>query len=199
MPVVEFAHIHRRFLTQTRSQPQFVQATWAVTISGVCGYGGSSGRQDFGPHRDRDRMLRAAAWTSAGTPAGTDRARAGHPAPVPARGHAVAQLAGQRRQGERLDPAPCLRALGTHGLAANGVNRAICHRSDDATARQTLHHLQVVVVNDHAQSMTQAKNPRKKRQHYKRTLIYTRACRQLSQVRAAARWMPPRKFRAVLS
>ncbi len=31
MPVVEFAHIHRRFLTQTRSQPQFVQATWAVT------------------------------------------------------------------------------------------------------------------------------------------------------------------------
>ncbi len=31
MPVVEFAHIHRRFLTQTRSQTQFVQATWAVT------------------------------------------------------------------------------------------------------------------------------------------------------------------------
>jgi len=29
--VVEFAHIHRRFLTQTRSQTQFVQATWAVT------------------------------------------------------------------------------------------------------------------------------------------------------------------------
>ncbi len=27
----------------------------------------------------------------------------------------------------------------------------------------------------------------------------TRACRQLSQIRAAARWMPPRKFRAVLS
>jgi len=26
-----------------------------------------------------------------------------------------------------------------------------------------------------------------------------RACRQLSQIRAAARWMPPRKFRAVLS
>jgi len=32
MPVVEFAHIHRRFLTQTRSQTQFVQATWAVTL-----------------------------------------------------------------------------------------------------------------------------------------------------------------------
>ena len=31
MPVVEFAHIHWRFLTQTRSQTQFVQATWAVT------------------------------------------------------------------------------------------------------------------------------------------------------------------------
>ncbi len=31
MPVVEFAHIHRRFLTQIRSQTQFVQATWAVT------------------------------------------------------------------------------------------------------------------------------------------------------------------------
>ena len=31
MPVVEFAHIYRRFLTQTRSQPQFVQAAWAVT------------------------------------------------------------------------------------------------------------------------------------------------------------------------
>ncbi len=35
MPVVEFAHIHRRFLTQTRSQTQFVQATWAVTKRAV--------------------------------------------------------------------------------------------------------------------------------------------------------------------
>jgi hypothetical protein len=63
--------------------------------------------KDFGPDRDGDRVLRAAAHVEAGASTGRDRACAGHPAPVPApvpaRGHAVAQLAGDI---ERFDAAP---------------------------------------------------------------------------------------------
>src|SRR4051794_17646883 len=55
---------------------------------------GDVGRQDLGPDRDGDRAVRGTGRARAGTPAGRDRACAGHPAPVPARGHAVAQPGG---------------------------------------------------------------------------------------------------------
>src|SRR3954466_5758580 len=72
---------------------------------------GDVGRQDLGPDRDGDRAVRGTGRARAGTPAGRDRACAGHPAPVPARGHAVAQPGGEPGPGQRLDLTAAPRGL----------------------------------------------------------------------------------------
>ena len=82
--------------------------------------------EHLGPDRKGDGAVRGAAgecprpWP----PADGDDADAGDLATVPARGHAVAEPAGDGRPGERLDLVPVHDGVGEDGPAAPGASDA---------------------------------------------------------------------------
>src|SRR4051794_13234173 len=110
-------HIHRRLRRPDHSACRADAHLWPFSR----GKGDGGGSQDLGPDRDGDRALRRAERARAGASARRDGARAGHPAPVPARGHAVAEPAGDLGPGQRLDPAPPAPGPGGRATAAAGA------------------------------------------------------------------------------
>ena len=80
-----------------------------IPTSGLWLWAGDGvGHQDLGPDRDGDRALRGAGRAQARASASRDSAGAGDAAPVPARGHAMAQPDGDRRA--RPAARPCAAA-----------------------------------------------------------------------------------------
>ena len=96
-------------------------------MSGVPDEDSSVGLQAPPSHRDGDRRLRATPRIAgAATPDG-DGPGAGHPAPVPARRHAVAQPDRHGRSGQRFDLAALPGELGRDGAAGEGPRPAGRH------------------------------------------------------------------------
>ena len=96
-------------------------------MSGVPDEDSSIGLQTSPSHRDGDRRLRATPRSRARPPAHGDGPGAGHPAPVPARRHAVAQPDRHGRPGQRFDLAPLPGELGRDGAAGEGPRPAGRH------------------------------------------------------------------------
>ncbi len=89
-------------------------------------------REHLGADCAGDRVVRADTGRRPRPPADRDGADAGHPAAVPARGHAVARPAGDGDQRERLHLAAAAGKLGADGRAAAPAVHAARHVAQPA-------------------------------------------------------------------